>query len=257
MDNSLLYSFISAIMSLFCFLIIVLAVVGGIAAIIVASIKAYQKRKQEYDECEYAKQTGVEYGRLRNDLGTYGEYLTYKALQKYESMGAKFLFNLYIPKSNGQTTEIDALMILPSGILVLESKNYSGWIFGNDKDKNWTQSLKGGTKNHFYNPVLQNQGHIKALRRYINDYNIPFYSAIVFSERCVLKSITVNTPDVAVIKREYLSGYVSQIANKSRVLSDEKIVNLYNTLYPLTQATDYIKAKHIMDIKQEQNTFGR
>ncbi|NLK22184.1 MAG: NERD domain-containing protein [Epulopiscium sp.] len=24
---------------------------------------------------------------------------------------------------------------------VFESKNYSGWIFGNEKDKNWTQML--------------------------------------------------------------------------------------------------------------------
>ena len=164
-------------------------------------------------------------------------------------MGAKFLFNLYIPKSNGQTTEIDALMIFPSGILVLESKNYSGWIFGNDRDRNWTQSFKGGTKNHFYNPVLQNQGHINSLRKYLNDYNTPFYSAIVFSERCVLKSITVNMPYVEVLKREYLNEYVSQIFNGPRVLSSDEITNLYNNLYPLTQATDNIKAKHILDIK--------
>mgnify|MGYP002509292044 CR=1 FL=1 len=35
------------------------------------------------------------------------------------------LFNLYIPKDNGETTELDVVLLHESGIYVFESKNYS------------------------------------------------------------------------------------------------------------------------------------
>lgn len=41
--------------------------------------------------------------------------------------------NLYLPKEDGSTTEIDLIMLSETGILVFESKNYSGWIFGDEK----------------------------------------------------------------------------------------------------------------------------
>ncbi|MBD8948316.1 MAG: NERD domain-containing protein, partial [Blautia obeum] len=33
---------------------------------------------------------------------------------------------------------------------------YSGWIFGNEKSKNWCETLKG-KKYFFYNPIKQNK----------------------------------------------------------------------------------------------------
>ena len=81
---------------------------------------------------------------MRTDVGTYGEYCIFKLLKTYENKGAKFLFNVYLPKDENETTEIDVLMICSQGIYVFESKNYSGWIFGNEKYKMWTQSLPQG-----------------------------------------------------------------------------------------------------------------
>ena len=95
------------------------------------------------------------------------------------------LTNVYIPKNDGTTTEIDLLMINKTGIYVFESKNYSGWIFGDEKSKNWTQTLKGGKKNKFFNPILQNRAHINALKKLVKDVDSNnFYSYIVFSDRC-------------------------------------------------------------------------
>lgn len=72
-------------------------------------------------------------------------------------------------------------------IFVVESKNYSGWIFGNEKS--------------FYNPIMQNKTHIKWLKKQVGN-NIPVYSVIAFSERCKLKDITVESKDVKVIKMQ-------------------------------------------------------
>ena len=67
-------------------------------------------------------------------LGSYGEKLTAKELKRVNFFGrkGKILRNVYLPKENGQTSEIDLLYITEKGIFVFESKNYSGWIFGND-----------------------------------------------------------------------------------------------------------------------------
>ena len=80
-------------------------------------------------------------------LGKYAlakEYLTYRYLRKFEKAGAKFLFNVYIPKENEETTEIDVLMISCKGLFVFESKNYGGWIFGSDNQKYWYQTFPAG-----------------------------------------------------------------------------------------------------------------
>ena len=65
--------------------------------------------------------------------GEVGEYLIWEELQRFEEEGGKFLFNLYIPKPNGETTEVDVVFIHPKGFFVFESKNYKGWIFGSEK----------------------------------------------------------------------------------------------------------------------------
>ena len=121
------------------------------------------------------------------DLGKYGESLTEVELKKSAIFGmeGKILRNLYVPKDNGETTEIDVLFICPKGILVIESKNYSGWIFGNEDDAQWTATLPNGDRNRFYNPIKQNQIHIKWLLNFMGMHTPKYqiYSVIAFSER--------------------------------------------------------------------------
>lgn len=123
-------------------------------------------------------------------------------LNKYKNKNKeiKILNNVYIPTKNGNTTEIDVLMIHPLGIFVFESKDYSGWIYGNEKDYQWTQTLVsyGKTyKNHFYNPIKQNENHIKALKEFLGDINT--YSLVVFTNNCVLKKITKTSNNTFLI----------------------------------------------------------
>ena len=192
------------------------------------------------------------------DAGRNGEYQIYNQLRNYENMGGKFLFNCYLPKENGETTEIDVLLINSNGIYVFESKNYSGWIFGDEKAKNWTQVLpKGRGRSHkerFFNPIIQNKVHIKWLRNIVGD-EIPVYSIIAFSERCTLKKINVTSPDVQVINRHMILSAVNKVENtQSRKLSMEEINELYNKLYPFTQVTEEQKLQHVQHIKKNYKT---
>lgn len=201
----------------------------------------------------YYKITGNSFFQTIFDTGKHGEYLTYKKLKEYEADGGKFLFNCYLPKEDGKTTEIDVLLIHSTGIFVIESKNYSGWIYGRESDKTWTQTLLTGNrkvhKEHFYNPIMQNSTHVKWLREIVGT-NIPIYSVIAFSERCTLKDIPVESSDIVVINRQDISQSVKYMGNRSiQALSKMDISRIEEMLYPYTQTTEYEKQQHIDNIK--------
>lgn len=204
----------------------------------------------------YYKITGNSFFQTIFDAGKHGEYLTYKKLKEYETDGGKFLFNCYLPKEDGKTTEIDVLLIHSTGIFVIESKNYSGWIYGSESAKTWTQTLLTGNrkvhKEHFYNPIMQNSTHVKWLREIVGT-NIPIYSVIAFSERCTLKAIPVESPDVVVINRQDIGESVKHMGNRSiQALSKMDISRIQEMLYPYTQTTEYEKQQHIDNIKNRK-----
>ena len=212
------------------------------------------KKSSSFKETDYYKCTGRPWiSTFFLGKGSVGEYLIYKYLKPIKGY-KRFLFNCYIPKDNDETTEIDVIMIHETGIHVFESKNYSGWIFGNESSFKWTQVLPTGRgkseKSRFLNPIIQNKGHIKWLDNYLNNQEIPFYSYIVFSERCTLKDITLSSNDQKVINRNMVGRSVNKnIESNDKVLYKERIDEIYNVLYPLTQADAEEKLKHIQKIK--------
>ncbi len=47
--------------------------------------------------------------------------------------------DLILPDGRGGLTQIDHLVLTPNGLLVIETKNYRGLVFGRMNDPNWTQ----------------------------------------------------------------------------------------------------------------------
>ena len=86
-----------------------------------------------YKRSDYRNASGNSFWAVVLNRGNYGEFLTFSYLEKLDGYH-KLLTNLYIPKQDGSTTEIDLIMISETGIYVFESKNYSGWIFGDEKN---------------------------------------------------------------------------------------------------------------------------
>lgn len=78
-----------------------------------------------------------------NWAGRRGEKLTERELKLVQLLGRKgnVLRNVYLPKDNGETSEVDVIFITQKGIFGFESKNYSGWIFGDEKSQKWTAML--------------------------------------------------------------------------------------------------------------------
>lgn len=210
---------------------------------------------KKYKVSSYYLVTKNSYLSVRFDKGKLGEYHIYKYLRNLEKSGSKFLFNVYIPKENGETTEIDVLLITTKGIFVFESKNYSGWIFGGENQRYWTQTLpQGRGKSHkekFFNPIMQNATHIKHLKAVVGD-DIPHFSIIAFSERCTLKKINKSS-DVKVINRGDVPLAVKSIMQtmQENILSTEDINKIYYQLYDYTQVNDEVKQQHIQKINSK------
>ena len=226
--------------------------------LIIALFAIYAFQNKRYKKTEYYEQTKNSYISVLFDKGRLGEFYTYQYLKPLDGY-RRYLFNLYIPKENGETTELDVVLLHESGIYVFESKNYSGWIFGTESQKYWTQTLPVGKgrsqKNKFFNPILQNKGHLKWLQSYLGDPTLPFYSYIVFSDRCILKKITLTSGKHSVVKRCDLLPAVKQNISKAGVrLSPDKIDAIFKKLYPLTQVDQAQKAIHVQNI-QQKNTL--
>ena len=112
--------------------------------------------------------------------GRIGEGKVKYYLQKLDPEKYIVLHDCLIPSQNGKTTQIDHIVISKAGIFVIETKNYKGWIYGNEMSKQWTQVIYQ-RKEKFYNPLHQNYGHIKAIEKLIGEQiTLPYYSVIAF-----------------------------------------------------------------------------
>lgn len=128
-------------------------------------------------------------------LGKIGESAVSSVLAGYCSHSKAYFFdNVTLSFDNG-TTQIDHILLTKKGILVIETKNWSGWIFGKTEDSVWTQVV-GKNKMVFQNPRRQNYKHCLAV-----------YSVIQFVPKGFIKNLVILTGN-AVFKTEHPNGVI-------------------------------------------------
>ena len=120
-------------------------------------------------------------------------------------------------------TEIDIVFIHSKTIMCIEFKNLSGWIFGNEDQRNWTQTFKNGDKYHFYNPILQNESHREALASLLRTEPDNIDSLVVFANKCTLKDVTSRR--VTVIKSGEFEQYINSFLQSREDRFTEKNIN--------------------------------
>jgi hypothetical protein len=151
-------------------------------------------------------------------------------------------------RPNGKYTEIDLVSVDNSSIIVYESKNYSGWIFGRQSNPYWTQSFRT-KKVKFYNPIMQNNTHINALKNYLSDFPLNYYSIIVFGKRCLLINLEYDLANTHVITRNKLKRTVKNILNSSHPsINDSQLKEVIERLSKTQKPDDNIVNKHLIDI---------
>ena len=108
-------------------------------------------------------------------------------------------------RTNRGTTQIGHVVVSRYGVFAIETKNYQGVIYGDDKRKEWTQMIITDvtyakkwwktytyvTKNHFYNPVKQSLAHSIAIKSLLSEWSaLKVIPIVVFTGTAVLKDVT-------------------------------------------------------------------
>jgi len=167
--------------------------------------------------------------------GYYGEYLVFKELYPKLTGCCKILMNLQLPAGNGRTTEIDLLLIHETGLYVFEMKHYKGTIYGKTSDQKWTQYFRTSPNSYFYNPILQNHYHIKALQKLFP--TLPIHSLIVFtSHECDLR-VNCNESDISVCQLGNLDSTLHLLETRNNILDANLIDGIFNELISFSPIT--------------------
>ena len=131
----------------------------------------------------------VSYSSRAESLGEYGERRVSSYLEDLPCEDYRVYNDLLIRDGN-YTTLVDHIVISRYGVFVLETKNVHGKVYGSGNAEFWKQYLPdsgyrryGYTQEHqLRNPIWQNGGHIKSLRRLVFGNDIPVYGVVVFPQ---------------------------------------------------------------------------
>jgi len=208
-------------------------------------------------------------------------YANYKGtnefeLRIHEDLRKTFKYNQvflnYMFGKGDKTTQIDHMVITRKAIFVIESKDYKGSVFADIANQHWSQKLeyvkstpskytsysKYGTpyRRHYlkkhvdvhtlYNPVLQNEGHIKAIKYHLSYINIPIVNMVIFSNRgnLVLKPyenrdlFIINESDLQYILKAYMD-------TRPNVISDKDLLYIENILICLNTNSEQNALEHV------------
>lgn len=164
--------------------------------------------------------------------GTAGERKIAKILSKLNKGKYTVLNNVRINTKDGRA-QIDHLVISNFGLFIIETKNFTGVIKGEEDDKLWDK-IHYGHSFKFMNPINQNQRHEEALNYIIDQVQgltrdeILIYPMVVFCNGCKLD---IDLEGV-MYEKELLSNILSVkqkcITNKTRTQLTNELINLLN-----------------------------
>jgi hypothetical protein len=179
--------------------------------------------------------------------GIIGEKSVSFQLNKLDKMKYFILNDIVIPSTNGKTTQIDHVVVSEYGIFVIETKNYRGWIMGDEHSQYWTQVIYK-RKERLYNPIRQNFGHIKALEQLLCEFeNLPFISIVSFSVRADLK-VMVSSSELI-----YTVNLLKTIAKyKEPTLSRDATQRIANAIQAACLIDKNAKKDHVKALKSVQ-----
>lgn len=115
------------------------------------------------------------------------------------------LHNVTLPIEGG-STQIDHLIFSPYGLFVLETKNMKGWIFGGERQAEWTQKIHKHHSQKFQNPLRQNHLHVQAVQALLQLPKEQVHSVVAFVGPSQFKT---EMPPQVLQGRAFI-GYIQQ-----------------------------------------------
>ncbi|MEQ2525148.1 nuclease-related domain-containing protein [Bacillaceae bacterium CLA-AA-H227] len=185
-------------------------------------------------------------------IGDIGEYKINIQLDQLPKT-FKYLSDVMLgnDKSKSGYSQIDHLIFTPYAIFVIETKNYTGTIYGDRDRAKW--SLNG--KFQFMNPFHQNIGHIKAVQALLpSTKDADFISMISFNRRSTFKVNEelrkIQSSDLIVYDTE-LTEFITRKINVLKLLdsnpvfSESDILEMYDTIKKSNIVDPTIRQTHV------------
>lgn len=179
-----------------------------------------------------------------DDKGAIGERRVADTLYVLDRDKYYTINNLLLPV-NGSSVQIDHVVVSVFGVFVIETKNYKGVIFGDKDSENWDHNVYG-IKYQFRNPVLQNLGHLGALKYTLRRNDDIFIPIVVFSGDCVLR---VNAFDNIVVTLPDLKDRI--LSFDRQVLSIDEANQIVAALLHANISSRENDRKHIEEVKRK------
>ena len=182
----------------------------------------------------------------RKTKGTRGEAQVSAILSVLPDREYSVLNNLLL-QSGKYSSQIDHVVVSIYGVFVIETKYYKGWVYGGGNSEYWTQNIYGN-KYHLRNPFLQNEGHIKSIKRILGyPKDVPIYSIVAFSRQARL-----NVDDsLPVMYWGQIPGYIRSFT--VQCLTPEKVENICNTLLAANVVDRSARKGHVQKAKYQKN----
>ncbi len=184
----------------------------------------------------------------KKSKGQKGEYEVSKTLGKNID-GRQYIINNIIIVNEGKSSQIDHILIKKTGIFVIETKNYSGQIYGGENQREWTQVLQyGKVKNQFYNPIMQNKTHIYALSKVLVLKDC-YFSIIVFPQAQLMTDVMPWVGNI---------GTMNNIINGQyrEIFTSEEIFLIYQKLLDFKTNPRVSEKDHITSIRHMKRNIN-
>lgn len=170
------------------------------------------------------------------------------------------VFNDLLLRDGNYTTQIDHIILSCYGVFVIETKNVHGKVYGSDNAEFWKQYLPdwgykryGTTQEHqLRNPLWQNAGHIKSLRRLVFDNDIPIHGVVVFPYETDL--YVTATAEQPVLKMRQVVPYIKQYRGK--VLSAEQVGFYRRRLLEVISTTESDRMRHLDNVYRNKERWN-
>ena len=150
--------------------------------------------------------------------------------------------DVMLPTPDG-TTQIDHVIVSRYGIFVLETKAYKGWIYGDERQPQWTQVVFK-RKSRFQNPLRQNYKHTKTLADLTGIPDSHFKSMVVFTGDCTFKTEMPANVMYGYDLGRYIKGFQTPIIKDGQV---QEIVDMIQKW--AGTVTDRQKADHVANLR--------
>jgi restriction system protein len=153
--------------------------------------------------------------------------------------------NVTLPTPDG-TTQIDHIIVSRYGIFVIETKTYKGWIYGNERDPQWTQVIYR-RKERFQNPLRQNYKHTKTLSDLTGLPHGYFKSMVVFVGDSKFKT---EMPTNVVHIRDFIRHIKS---HETPIIKDEQVAEIAEVIQQWAgTVSDEQRRQHVKNLRRNK-----